>query len=187
MLTNILLSKDFGNDMKAFSIALTSKYALSLRPSAIKILTYSDGTFAAYWGSKGERQTDEVGEVSKYFYVNSGEDARAVIDALNDFIANQPETTKISKPYIASAGELTVVFLAIEDTEAGKEEVDETANDEPRKDFWEDAVKKDEDELKVLPSSTREEVLRLKAERNANEEIVNRTEAAEESHYGGMN
>ncbi len=113
MKTVMLLSRDY-EDYINFSLAITKEYMRSVRPSAVKVLTYTDGTIGMYFGREDVREIGIDETPTKQFYVSSMEDAAKQIEELNNVMNNSFDGMRVSKPYITTNGNNTVVFVVAE-------------------------------------------------------------------------
>ena len=129
MKTVLLLSKDYEN-MIAFSLAITGEYQKSVRPSAVKILTYEDGSIGAYFGREDIREVPVSESPKKHFYASTNENAEEQIKELNDVMNNTFEGMRVSKPFITANGNNTVVFVVGEVVETDDDDDDYDDDDD---------------------------------------------------------
>lgn len=129
MKTVLLLSKNY-NSMIEFSLAITGEYQKSVRPSAVKVLTYADGSIGAYFGREDIREVPLDETPKKHFYASSMDDAEKQIEELNNVMNNTFEGMRLSKPFITANGNNTVVFLVGEVIETDDDDDDYDDDDE---------------------------------------------------------
>lgn len=130
METVIISSKNFEKDID-MSLKLTEEYAKSINPSSVKILTYTDGSVAAYFSRNGVKEETSDVDTEKIFYIGYNADAETVIKTLNSVMEISWEGLILSRPYITTAGNLTVAFaVAAEPEDTGDDDDYDDDDDE---------------------------------------------------------